>query len=297
MHSAFTDVDGVAFEGGGALGLAYPTILDELDLHGCAKNLRHFAGASAGAITAASFALGASGSYLRQVWQRTDFEKVFGGGASALRFIRRGGSRPTTRMRQWISDLVYGLGADPTIRMKDLPGHCGKSLVVTVTDEDSRSSISIDTRSEMTVVDAVTASAAIPIYFEPHVVNGRRLSDGGLSSNLPIVELGLEPHRVIGFRLDSSAELKGIAPPAVGLAVIRRIKALLHAVRDASNQRHVPEEFHRRIVRINTGNFSATDWSLANNKSAINVLEANARAALRNWMNRAGLPQWQTTFD
>ena len=58
-------VSALIFEGGGTKGAAYAGVVKALDAAGLVKDVKHFAGASAGAMTAAILAAGPDGPALR----------------------------------------------------------------------------------------------------------------------------------------------------------------------------------------------------------------------------------------
>jgi patatin-like phospholipase/acyl hydrolase len=58
-------------------------------------------------------------------------------------------------------------------------------VLITAYDLDARQALTLDTGDDMSMVDAAHASSAAPTYFEPAVVDGRTLIDGGVFATNP----------------------------------------------------------------------------------------------------------------
>ena len=63
----------LVFEGGGVKGIAYAGALEELEKRGIVKDITRVAGTSAGAISAALVALGATSEYVAEAVGGTNF--------------------------------------------------------------------------------------------------------------------------------------------------------------------------------------------------------------------------------
>ena len=69
-------VSALIFEGGGTKGAAYAGVVKALDAAGLVKDVKHFAGASAGAMTAAILAAGHDGPKLAKFIKEAPWEKL-----------------------------------------------------------------------------------------------------------------------------------------------------------------------------------------------------------------------------
>ena len=126
---------------------------------------------------------------------------------------------PSSALRRTIERLV------PAKRFE----HLKIPLTVTATDLESGELVLFGgarrTAHDVQLHDALYASCALPLYFPPLELNGRRLADGGLRAVLP-----LEPARAIpadlvvavnvgpGFdeeHTDPSAALRRLPPPLI----------------------------------------------------------------------------------
>jgi NTE family protein len=155
---------GIAFSGGGARGIAHIGVLKTLEQHGIFPSC--VAGASAGSIVGALYANGVTpDSMLAQV------KKM--GIAQAAKFKRpRGGLLHT----DFIKDIL--LKNIPQDDFSALP----KPLFVCVTNANTGKSEVI---AQGKISDAVMASSAIPLVFNPIHINNQIYIDGGLTNNLP----------------------------------------------------------------------------------------------------------------
>lgn len=95
-------------------------------------------------------------------------------------------------------------------------------LTVTATDLDSGELVLFGARHVVPLQDALCASCALPLYFPPAVIEGRRLVDGGVRAVLPIqVAVGLPADLVVavhvgpGFDEVMPPGVKSPAPPLV----------------------------------------------------------------------------------
>src|SRR5437763_14840961 len=79
----------LVFEGGGVKGIAYAGALEELDNRGITGEVTRVAGTSAGAITAALVALGASAKYVGEAIGGTNFRSFLDSAFGVLRDTNR----------------------------------------------------------------------------------------------------------------------------------------------------------------------------------------------------------------
>ena len=173
------------FSGGGAKALAHAGAFRALEQAGLVPD--HIVATSMGAVIGAALAAGvpfeevrrrALGLRRKDVAPFDPLALVKGMFARAL--------IPATALRRTIQTLV------PTTRFEYLR----IPLTVTATDLDSGQLLLFptpDTRNPTPELhDALYASCALPLYFPPLELDGRRLADGGLRAVLP-----LEPARAI----------------------------------------------------------------------------------------------------
>lgn len=164
------------FGGGGAKSAAQIGALRALEETGLRPG--RYVGTSMGGVIAAGAASGASADELSQRFRAVKASQV----AQPRAFAPIAGL--------WFSSLLRGeplretLGAlVPQRRFADL----ASPLTLTAVDVDSRELLILgDGGIDVPLLEALTASTALPVYYPPAVVAGRRLVDGGLRAVLPL---------------------------------------------------------------------------------------------------------------
>jgi NTE family protein len=208
--SSRTDV-WLCLSGGNALGAYHGGVLQALSEHGVQPS--RIAGASIGGLTGAIIAGNTAEqrmSRLLEFWQSAADDGFFlpgssQKGSSTLRALMTG--RPTL-YRPQLSGLWSMLPFAPSHsslfdtkpqrdtleRLVDfeLIGKVGISLAVTAVDQETGQDITFDSCSLALSVDHIMASTALPVFFPPVVIDGRKLVDPGVSANLPLRALFCE---------------------------------------------------------------------------------------------------------
>jgi NTE family protein len=182
-------VIGLALSGGGARGLAHIGVLKVLEREGIPIDC--LAGTSMGGIIAAAYATGMAADEIE---------------AEALKL-----ARPRNLLRLIDVNIPrYGLMSGHGVRQY-LIGLLGESLdfadlniPLGLVAVDLVSGQEIVLREGL-VLDAVQASGAVPVVFEPVEIGDWRLVDGGFLNNLPVDvarDLGAEVVIAVDVRLD-----------------------------------------------------------------------------------------------
>ncbi len=207
---------GIALSGGGAHGAFEAGVVAELEAAGVAFDV--LAGTSAGALNAAAMAVGLSGDELVDLWTsmqsrdvyrlRTDLHRLVDArrALDPRRWARTLRSRATLTDQaldaigwSWLLDttplrdlLATALGGE------QLPIEDGKVLTVPSVDLTTGRLVRFtnarpspqrqrdDTIVGPLTVDHLLSSAAIPLLFRPHRVDGELHWDGGLVANTPL---------------------------------------------------------------------------------------------------------------
>lgn len=274
--------DAMVFEGGGVLGLAYADAIAVAERGQHMRNVRRFAGASAGAITAAALAAGADAGYIDRVLGNLDLRSMmdtqFGLVRNAWRLWTKGGVARGAALHQWMGKVLWDLTGDADVTFGELQG--GRELVVVTTSMSARQPryFSTQTNPDLPVRQAVSASAAYPLVF-PMVSIGREQHwDGGILDNYPlhvfdrplVRDLDNEnqhavlpspnarlrepnPGGTVGFKLLLDSEVQ---PPASYRVrhVADAARGLIDCWHDAALRVHVDERIDwPRTVRIKVG--------------------------------------------
>ncbi|HVH67563.1 MAG TPA: patatin-like phospholipase family protein [Gemmatimonadales bacterium] len=164
------------FGGGGAKSLAHAGAWKALGEAGLTPS--NIVGTSMGAVIGAAFAAGSSydalfgtaGSLAKKDFAALDVWSLAKG-------VFAGNILKPEPLKHTIARLV------PAARFADLK----IPLTITTTDLDSGQLVLFGALGQdAPLVDALYASCALPLYFPPQVLDGRRLADGGLRAVLPL---------------------------------------------------------------------------------------------------------------
>ena len=171
----------LALGGGGARGLAHVLVLEVFDELGLKPKV--IAGTSIGALFGAAYASGLSAKHIRALTEET-----LAGRLDIVRQLFSARSDPVQKFLNFFPLRTSLLKAEAVIDMI-IPSQVAndfKSLAIPLrlvaTDLGSRSAV-IMTAGPLR--QAVAASIAIPVIFQPVIVDGRTLVDGGLVNPLP----------------------------------------------------------------------------------------------------------------
>ncbi len=191
---------GLVLSGGGAKGFAHIGALKIIDSLGI--KIDYVAGTSMGAIIGSLYATGYSGEQLEEMFNNQDFNELINDEfpRSSKSFYERENSEkyaislpfdkfkinlPSALSRgQNVYNLLYKLML-PVNEIRDfeklpIPFFC------IATNIETGESIVMDKGH---LAEAVTASGALPSLFQPVVINGDILIDGGVTNNFPVEEL------------------------------------------------------------------------------------------------------------
>jgi NTE family protein len=290
----------LVLEGGGVKGIGLVGAIRSFNDSG--YRFRRVAGTSAGAIVGSLTAAGVQPAELERIMREVDYRK-FQDGSALARFGRLGAGLQIILHKgvykgDWLHDWVAGQLRDAGVRTwsdlkitrQDDPGSAlpperSYKLVVIVSDvsdnrllrlpwDYGRLGVGPGQVDEMQVADAVRASASIPFFFQPCMLNvpGRKgrlyLTDGGMLSNFPIDVFDRRDDRrprwpTFGVKLSAKpgANLQAPAPTIQG--VIRFGMALVATMTNAHDQMHLDEpSVVDRTVFVDTFGVKSTDFHL-----------------------------------
>ena len=160
---------GLALAAGGARGSAHSGVLRVFAEHGVEFDV--VAGASIGAIVGAAYAAGIPAERVEREWVSTDAMRMT---RLFMPTLSRSGLTSGAEKRRIVLRV---LGEDRLIEDLPIP------FAAVACDIDTGEEVVLCRGS---LVDAVSASAAIPGVFRPERVEGRLLVDGGLVNPLPV---------------------------------------------------------------------------------------------------------------
>ena len=171
---------GLVLGGGGARGLAHILMLEVFDEFGIKPAV--LAGSSIGAIFGAAYAAGLSGREIREVTEEAlgnRFELIrslFTARARAINSRNPFASRAAFLAPGALLDVLLPPRVPETFDALDIP------LRIVASDFYALESVVF---SSGPLRPAVAASMALPVIFEPVLIDGRSLVDGGLTNPLP----------------------------------------------------------------------------------------------------------------
>jgi NTE family protein len=322
----------LVLEGGGVKGIGLVGAVEVLADAG--YRFRRVAGTSAGAIVGSLAAAGVPVEQLQRIMKDLDYRKFQDG--SALSHFGRLGSGLQVVLHKgvnkgdWMHDWVAGQLADAGVRTwGDLrishqddpqsalePSRSYKLVVIVSNVSDNRLlrlpwdygrlGVGADQVDEMPVADAVRASASIPFFFQPRMleVPGRAghvyLTDGGMLSNFPIDVFDRRDAQrprwpTFGVKLSAKpdANLLGPAPSIHG--IIRFGLALVATMTNAHDQMHLDDpSVVDRTVFVDTFGVKSTDFHL--DARTRDQLFAEGRSAGRKFLDGWSFDRYLDTY-
>jgi len=190
----------LVFEGGGVKGIAYAGAMEVLEQQNVLPDIRRVAGTSAGAITAALMALGASSGSVAKIVGGTKFREFMDDSFGVLRDINRllhdYGWYKGDAFSGWMQKQVYALCQNPDLTFAGLqalaaqPNSRFKELFVIGTNLTLQMPMvySAETTPDFRVWEAVRISMSIPLFFAAVKAGAGQqvLVDGGVTWNYPL---------------------------------------------------------------------------------------------------------------
>lgn len=193
----------LVFEGGGVKGIAYAGAIDILAQHEILPDIVRVAGTSAGAITAALLAAGATGEDVERIVGGTSFSEFMdaSGGflRNAYRLFKHYGWYKGDAFSRWMKKQMGELtGGCPGLTFRQLAEmaaappaadarRCRElSVVVTNLSKQAPQALSAETAPDMPIWQAVRMSMSVPLFFQSVRLNGEVMLDGGVTWNYPI---------------------------------------------------------------------------------------------------------------
>lgn len=316
-------IKNLVFQGGGVKGIAYVGAIQVLHARNLLDPVENVAGASAGAITAALLAAGATADELHSVLSSTDFSKFMDGRklGRVVRLFDDLGMYKGDEFEHWCRDQIGSLTAwvtghaQPDLTFAQLsalaakePGRFRNLYVVTTNLSRQRAEVfSAQTHPDVPVWQAVRMSMSIPFFFEAYRFNGDVYADGGISWNYPIdlfdglsrkPAIGLpevspevgQSSETLGFSLGTKAEIDSLetcgAPPQVPITGLESyVKAFFNFLLDAPNLLRLDPAAMRRTVFIDNAGVATTDFELSN--ALKQTLMDNGVLATTEWLKHA----------
>lgn len=321
-------IKNLVFQGGGVKGIAYCGAIQVLQAQDLLRTVENVAGASAGAITAALLAVGASADEIQSIVGGTDFASFMDGRGGVVgdtvRLVKHFGIYKGDEIEQWFRQQIGTLTqrltgtAQPDLTFAQLSALVAKEparfrnlyVVTTNLNRQTAEVFSAQTRPDVPLWQAVRMSMSIPLFFEAFHFNEDVYVDGGLSWNYPIdlfdglmrdpvigkpampPEVGVNTD-TLGFSLGTREQIQHLeqdgTPPSVPVTGLESYaKALFGFMINAANRLRLDPDSMQRTVFIDNANVSTTDFTLSDELKQ--KLVDNGILATTAWLLRAAQP-------
>jgi NTE family protein len=288
------------------------------------RHVRSVAGTSAGAITAALVAVGATAEEMQAILGSTDFASFMDGKGGfvgdAVRLVEGYGVHKGEEFQKWCRQQLGNITARvtgtamPDITFAQLSAlaaqdtrFCNLYVVATNLTRQVPEVFSAETYPDVTLWQAVRMSMSIPLFFEAFHFNGDVYVDGGVSWNYPIdlfdglirqpaigrpsvsVDVGVCAE-TLGFSLGTQEQIRRLEkdgmPLSVSISDLKSYaKALFSFMLSASNQLHLDPDSILRTVFIDNANVATTDFTLSDELKQ--KLVDNGVLATSTWLANA----------
>ena len=283
-------------------GVAYCGAINELAGMGILSGVGRVAGTSAGAITAVLLAVGYGPKELMKIITETNFadfaDDSDGWFVDAERIFTGFGWFKGDYFRKWIGGLVKSKKEREDITFRELresDNSLELYLIATNLSEQSSQIFSHEHTPDVEIREAARMSMSIPVYFEcvRYGEDRQVMVDGGVTWNYPLNIFDNEAyldnsdngesvkynrsrsyvfnHETLGFRLDSTKEIKfnrrdwANAPKGIR-NIFDYAKALGEFMLETANKEHLHENDWNRTVFIDTLDVKTTDFNLPKGK-------------------------------
>ncbi len=276
---------GLALSGGGARGLAQIGVIKVFERHGLP--IDYIAGTSIGAVIGGLTAVGYSALEIEDITKKIDWSEIIRDSpprqelflsqkaqrARSLFQIRLKQGRPIFNsaytsghhLNALLTELIFNAPHPPTQDFDNLKIPFRAIATDLLTGKKT-------VFHEGSLVDAIHASMAIPLLFEPVAIGNQWLVDGGLVQNLPVEEVNaFHPDLVIA--VDTSSKLRQKKDLNLPWQVADQVTTILH-------QEILQEQFSEADIRIQPALDDIRNTDFAEVDSLILAGERAAETAL-----------------
>ncbi|AQR94490.1 patatin-like phospholipase family protein [Clostridium saccharoperbutylacetonicum] len=298
--------EALVFSGGGIKGLAYVGAIKALEEKKLFQNVKRFAGASAGAITAALLAIGMNANELDTQMSSVDFatflqksnvnieslvnkpleEFLLKGIDVITDEVRKQGLCDGSVFLEWLISMFKLKGFDETTTFAQLYEKTGNELIIVLCCANYSKTVLAwhknDETANMSVVTAVRGSMSIPFVFEPLLWNNNTYVDGGTMYNYPIevFDEEISPKKTLGFILSTQSSI--LTPKRKeDNGLLSHLACIYDAIMNVSYEYCFRMENHHRTVFIDPAGVGTLDFKLTDDQK--NALKDNGYKATMNY--------------
>ncbi|MFM9986835.1 MAG: patatin-like phospholipase family protein, partial [Flavobacteriales bacterium] len=263
----------------GIRGIAYCGALMELENAGILSSVETMGGTSSGAITACFYSVGYTPTEIYEVIGNTNFGQFNDGKWGIIgglyRLKNELGYYPGDELLSWLEDHIEAKTGNRNLTFLELSqlaeSHTNfKNLVIAATSLNHQRTLYFSTESypHMRIADAVHASMAVPLYFEPVAIDKHGIvveksqvttehnlcADGGITANFMIDYFDHFPlNETLGLRIDTAEQIENdqttgeLAYQETG-DLSNYIQAFYYIIKETMNRTDLkPEDWERTI--------------------------------------------------
>ena len=286
VEDKVTSPECLVFSGGGIKGLAYVGAIKALEEKKLFQKVKRFAGASAGAITAALLAIGMNGEELDKQMSSVDFatflkksnvdiealvdkplEFCLEAPAVIIDEATKRGLCDGSVFVQWLTSMFKLKGFDETTTFAQLYEKTGNELTIVLCYANCSKTVLAchknDEIAGMPIITAVRGSMSIPFVFEPLTWNNNTYVDGGTMYNYPIEVFDEEfsPEKTLGFILSTQSSI--LTPPRKeDDGILSHLACIYDAIMNVSYEYCFRMENHHRTIFIDTAGIGTLNFKL-----------------------------------
>lgn len=296
--------ENLVFEGGGIKAIGQIGAIQALSTRGYLKNIKRYAGSSAGAILATCLAIGYTPNDIKDIFLALDVSSLGENTYKIVQiynFFKYYGLHKMINLKQWYSTLIRGkMSIDTTF--SDLYNITGNELVIVTTCVNKILPIYMNhiTHPTTRLVDALELSTSFPGYFTPIRIGSDIYADGGVLDNYPIwifndlnmlyngkgheISKILVSPLTLGLKLCSTGE-NNTKQMFYGSQPIYSIytygAAMINSMSIQIERSNIDKSYEKHTIPIYTGNTPVLDWNITLRKKA--ELLMSGYEAVKKW--------------
>ena len=306
VEDKVTSPECLVFSGGGIKGLAYVGAIKALEEKKLFQKVKRFAGASAGAITAALLAIGMNGEELDKQMSSVDFatflkksnvdiealvdkplEFCLEAPAVIIDEATKRGLCDGSVFVQWLTSMFKLKGFDETTTFAQLYEKTGNELTIVLCYANCSKTVLAcrknDEIGDMPIITAVRGSMSIPFVFEPLTWNNNTYVDGGTMYNYPIevFDEEISPEKTLGFILSTQSSI--LTPPRKeDDGILSHLACIYDAIMNVSYEYCFRMENHHRTIFIDPAGIGTLNFKLTEDQKK--SLKDNGYTATMNYL-------------
>ena len=187
-----TNIQHLVLSGGGLLGISYIGLFKYFEENNILNNLKTVTGCSIGAIFGTLLIIGYNSTELDSIIKSMIFKEYLNINVdSLLNFMHTKGLESGKKLNIFIKKCIKDKTGDENITFLQIQEKYNIKLQIGVTNltKSKFELFNVDITPDIPIVNAISASIALPFILEPIVIGDDVYCDGGLLNNLPIEHL------------------------------------------------------------------------------------------------------------